>query len=327
VKALRPIDHDERLSIVDHLDELRSRMFVCLAFMAVVFGICFWQSKPLIHLLNKPLPPPATTGLGAQQKLNTTLGHTFRRASLDMKELSALLAVSKGVAPGAGAAARRVGNDLQQASKHLPKVIDEQAKPITTKVGEGFTVTLTVVGYFTLLFSLPLLLYQLYAFVIPALGRDERKIAIPSMIAAPLLFIVGAAFAFFRLLPPAIHFLQGYNASQFNVLVQASSIYKFEIFVTAGVGIAFQIPLVLLGLQKVGVITSQTLVHHWRYAVVLMAIVPAMLPAVDPLTLTLELVPLLLLYAASIGMMKLIEHRNAKREAAEISRMGGFDAT
>jgi len=327
MKALRPIAQDDRLSIVDHLDELRSRLFACLVFMAIVFGICFWQSKSLIHLLNRPLPPAATTGLGAQQRLNATLGHTLKRASVDMEQLSSALAKSRGVAPGAVTATRNASSDLLRASEHLPKVVQQQAKPITTKVGEGFTVTLTVAGYFTLLFSLPLILYQLYAFVIPALSRDERRIAIPTMIAAPLLFVAGAAFAFFRLLPPAIHFLQGYNASQFNVLVAASSIYKFEIFVTAGVGLAFQIPLVLLALQKVGVITSQTLVRHWRYAVVLMAIVPAMLPAVDPLTLTLELVPLLLLYAASIVMLKYVEHRHAKRAAAEMSRIDGLDAT
>ena len=159
--------------------------------MARGICVCFWQNQRLIHLLNKRSRlrrPPASE---AQQHLNATLGSTFQQASDDMAELSTLLAVSKGVAPGRRCH-RRV-SATSSGQQDTPKVVNEQAKPITTEVGEVFTVTLTVVGYFTLLLSLPLLLYQLYAFVVPRSSREERRIAIPTMIAAPLLFAMGAA--------------------------------------------------------------------------------------------------------------------------------------
>src|ERR1700733_3023163 len=212
MKSLRPIGHDERLSIVDHLDELRSRIFACGAIMLVVFAVCFWQNQRLINVLNRALPPAATTGLGSQQHLNATLGRTLKQASKDTAQLSRYLAKSRGVAPGAVVSTQALSGDLLRASKENPKAAKQQAKPITIGVGESFTTTLTVVGYFTLLLSLPLLLYQLYAFVVPALSRDERRIATPTMIAAPLLFATGAVFTYFEVLPPAIHFLQGYNS-------------------------------------------------------------------------------------------------------------------
>lgn len=330
MKALRPIGHEERLSIVDHLDELRSRIFACGAIMVVIFAICYWQNRPLIHALNRALPPAATTGLGNQEHLNATLGHTLKQASTDMAQLSTYLSKSRGIAPGAVTATQNLSGDLLQASKEYPKTANQQAKPITIGVGESFTTTLTVVGYFTLLLSLPMILYQLYAFVVPALSRDERRIATPTMIAAPLLFAAGAVFTYFAVLPPAVHFLQGYNADQFQILVQARTYYRFEILLMLGIGFAFQVPLLLLGLQKVGVITSQTLTLNWRYAVVLIAVIAAALPGVDPVTLTLETIPLLLLYVASIVLLKVVEHRNAKRQAAELAELGrvdGLDAT
>jgi len=330
MKALRPIGHDERLSIIDHLDELRSRIFACGAIMVVIFAVCYWQNKPLINALNRALPPAATTGLGSQQHLNATLGHTLKQASSDMSQLSTYLSKSRGIAPGAVNATRNLSGDLLQASKEYPKTSRQQAKPITIGVGESFTTTLTVVGYFTLLLSLPMLLYQLYAFVVPALSRDERRIATPTMIAAPLLFTAGAVFTYFEVLPPAIHFLQGYNSSQFQILIQARTYYRFEILLMLGIGLAFQVPLLMLGLQKVGVISSKTLTLNWRYAVVLIAIIAAALPGVDPVTLTLETIPLLLLYVASIVLLKIVEHRAAKREAAKPAEVGpidGLDAT
>ena len=99
-------------------------------------------------------------------------------------------------------------------------------------------------------------------------------------------------FTFFAILPPAIHFLQGYNSRQFQILVQAKTYYKFEIILMLGIGLAFQVPLLLLALQKVGVITASTLTLNWRYATVLIAVIAAALPGVDPVTMAFETLPL-----------------------------------
>ena len=108
------------------------------------------------------------------------------------------------------------------------------------------------------------------------------------MAAAPLLFLAGVVFTYIVVLPPAVHFLQGYNADQFQVLVQAKSYYSFEILTMLAVGLAFQLPLGMLGLHRVGVINGSTLTRHWRYATVIIAVVAAAMPGADPVTTGLE---------------------------------------
>jgi sec-independent protein translocase protein TatC len=163
------------------------------------------------------------------------------------------------------------------------------------------------------------LLYEAYAFVIPALNPEEKSVALPVVLAAPALFIAGAAFAFFFVLPPAVHFLQGYNSQNFDILVQAKTYYKFEIFTMLGVGLAFQLPLALLALHRLGVINGRTLTKHWRYATVIMAVIAAAMPGADPVSTAFEMLPLVVLYFASIVMLKIADRRAAARVAAESS--------
>jgi sec-independent protein translocase protein TatC len=163
------------------------------------------------------------------------------------------------------------------------------------------------------------IIYEGYAFVIPALTPQERRMAIPVMAVAPLLFLGGAFFAYWMVLPPAVHFLQGYNSSHFQVLVQAKAYYTFEIFTMLGIGLAFQLPLGLLALQQMGVINSRTLTRQWRYATVIIAVIAAALPGPDPVTTALETLPLVLLYLASIVLLKIADRRAAARAAAELT--------
>jgi sec-independent protein translocase protein TatC len=222
------------------------------------------------------------------------------------------------VASTAVAGAAKLQHDANAAAKQYPKVIaTEKTKPITTGVGEPFTSTLTVALYFALLVSLPIIIYQLYAFILPALHPNERRVALPAMIAAPILFAIGVVFTYFEVLPPAIHFLQGYNANQYYVLVQAGSYYKFEVLLMGGIGLAFQVPLFLLALQKLGVITASSLTGNWRYAIVIIAVIVAALPGVDPVTMIAETVPLVALYVASIILLRFTEYRDRRRLQAE----------
>ncbi|HUY59866.1 MAG TPA: twin-arginine translocase subunit TatC [Solirubrobacteraceae bacterium] len=317
---LRPIGQEERLSIIDHLDELRSRVIICLAALLVVFGVCFWQNHPLLNALNQPLPAAAKSGLGNQPHLDATLGQFLKRASVDAAHLGADFAKSKGVYPGAVSDAQALHHDLLQAAKAYPKTAGHQEKPIVIGVGEGFTTTMLIAAYFALLFTLPLILYQVYAFVLPALSQKERRVATPTVVAAPVLFAMGVVFTYVAVLPPAIHFLQGYNNTEFQVLISAGSFYKFEIVLMMGIGLAFQVPLLALGLQRMGIISASTLTLNWRYAAVLIAVIVAALPGVDPVTMAVETLPLVFLYAASIVMLKWVELRNGRRARAEAVR-------
>lgn len=326
MRVLRPIGHEDQLSIVDHLDELRSRLLICGAALVVAFCVCFVFNHALINALNRPLPQASKTGLGAQQRVNKDLGGFLSDMHDKLGAAGAKLQASGGQVGAAGTDLTQAASDAAAAAKLLSKAqptgTSTREKLITLGPAEPFTVTLVAVGYFSLLITLPLILYQLYAFVLPALSGEERRVALPSMIAAPVLFILGAGFSYFEIVPPAIHFLQGYNADEFQTLLQAGTFYRFEVLLMIGIGAAFEVPLFLLALQKLGVITARTLTLNWRYAAVIIAILAAALPGVDPVTMTLETVPLILLYVASIVMLKWVEHRNYKRQLAEM-RSGG----
>jgi len=318
--ALRPIGSEDRLSVIDHLDELRKRLFFSVGALLLAFCVCFAFNGQLISVLNRALPRAAKTGLGSQAAQDAALHKGFVAIENAASGLSEALARSHGVTPGASRAAAALGAAARQVARALPKNASTQEKPITIGVSEAFTTTLMVVGYFALMITLPILLYQLYAFVIPALSRDERKIAVPSMIAAPVLFVAGCVFTYFAIVPPAIHFLQGYNSSDFQNLLQAKAYYKFEIILMMGIGLAFQVPLLLLALQKVGIITASTLTLNWRYATVLIAVIAAALPGVDPVSMFMETLPLVLLYLLSIVLLKFVESRNRRRLVAEAAR-------
>ncbi len=318
-KVLRPIGHDDRLSIVDHLDELRSRLIICLAALVVAFGLCFWQNNHLLNVLNRALPH--NSSVAAHNGLASVPSESVQLRRLFTKQAAAAeaLASSPGVSPQARQAYLQEASAYSQTAKTLPDSISTQEKPITIGVGETFTTTLTVAAYFALLFSLPVLIYEGYAFIIPALDKKERHAALPVMVAAPALFLAGVAFTYFVVLPPAVHFLQGYNSDKFDVLVQAKSYYSFEILTMLAIGVAFQLPLGLLGLHRVGVINGSTLTRHWRYATVIIAVIAAAMPGADPVTTGLETAPLVILFLVSIVLLKLADRRAAARAAAEVA--------
>jgi sec-independent protein translocase protein TatC len=325
-RVLRPIGHEERLSVVDHLGELRSRLIICALAVAVAFGFCFWQNHRLLHLLNRPLPVAAQTGgTNHLSGLPADTARASRALSRAAGDLGAL-ANSHSQSAQDRALFSDTATNLRQAAHALPRTAPKKL-PVTIGVGEPFTTTLTISFYFAILLALPLLLYEGYAFLVPALTRTERRVALPLMVMAPALFVAGVVFAYLIVLSPAIHFLQGYNSQNFDNLVQAKQLYDFEIMVMGGIGLAFQLPLVLLALDYMGAINARTLTKHWRYAVILIAVIAAALPGPDPVTTALEMAPLVLLYVLSILLLKFADRRIAARAQAELMADGPLDAT
>ena len=309
-KVLRPIGHEDRLSVVDHLDELRSRLISAGIFVVVVFAVCFWQNHHLLDIVNKPLNQVTAHSdqLSGVSRNQVDLRGQLQRLSGDTTRLAGVTGLPAAARADIGQLARDFAAAAQTQPKHTL-----HDKPITTGVGEPFTTTIMVVIYFSILFSLPVLLYQLYAFVIPALSPNEQKIARPVMLIAPALFIVGVVFTYFLVLPPAVRFLQGYNSTEFNSLIQAHPYYQFELLTMVGIGLAFQVPLVLLALQRIGIVTGKTLTGNWRYGILIISVVVAILPGVDPVTMAFEGLPLVVLYLASIVMLKIVDRRDATR--------------
>src|SRR3954449_11696820 len=229
----RPGGHEDRLSVVEHLDELRSRIIISISAFAVALALCFWQNHLILRIVNHPL-------------------------------------------------------------KHY------HHKPTTFAVAEPFTTTLTVSAYFAILLVLPVVLYQLYAFVLPAFSPNERRVALPLLLMVPFLFIAGAAFAYFVVIPAALKFLLHFNTDQFQVQIRARDYYSFITLTLLSVGLVFQVPVLILALTRLGVTTPQKLRKNRRYAILVCAVVAAALPGVDPVSMLLEMVPLVALYELSI---------------------------
>ncbi len=232
MRRMRPIAHDDRLSVVDHLDELRTRLIVSAVAFVAAWALTAWQNDLVLEIVNKPLP--------------------------------------------------------------------DGIEPITLGPAEAFYTTLTNAAYAALLISLPVILYQVYAFILPAFSPGERRVALPLMLLAPLLFVGGVLFAYFVVLPPAISFLLGFNADEFETALRAREYYSFAALTLISLGLLFQVPIAVLAATRLGVVTPDGLRRGRRYAILAIAVLAALLPTVDPVTMLLEMVPLIVLYELSI---------------------------
>jgi sec-independent protein translocase protein TatC len=300
--AIRPIGHEDRLSLVDHLDELRTRLIVSAAVLAVAFGFCLWQNHALLHVINKPLQTQTkkqvAKGQGTVGQAVLAQQGVLKVARDTEAALAVLAQPGSGLSGGARTQVRPLISALRADVAKIPRNPPGD-NPVTLGVGEPFTTTLTVALYFALVISLPLILYELYGFILPALNPSERRVAMPLLTAVPFLFATGVLFGYFVVLPAAVRFFVNFNSSEFNVLVQASQFYKFAATVLLAMGLVFQVPVAILAATRVGIVTPKQLRKNRRYAIVACAVVAALLPG-DAITLVLETVPLYVLYEASI---------------------------
>jgi sec-independent protein translocase protein TatC len=232
-RRVKAVTHEDELSLVEHLDELRSRIVICLIVFAVALALCFWQNHLLLELAGHPLP-----------------------------------------------------------SHHK--------RLITFGITEPFTTTLTVSAYGALVLSLPVWLWQLYAYILPAFSPMEKKVVLPILLMFPILFLAGIAFSYFVVMPAAVSFLLNFNDSQFNVQVRARDYYSFFSMTELAGAVVFQLPLAILAAVRLGITTPEYLSKNRRYAYLIIAVVAAALPGVDPVSMLLEMVPLLVLFELSI---------------------------
>jgi sec-independent protein translocase protein TatC len=319
---LASVGHDEELSIVGHLDELRTRIIVSLAIVAVSFGVCFWQNHRLLHLIDAPLAHQTQQQVRAGQG---PLGATYevqrwsRDVAVQLRTVTGLLsAQSHDPAVLRALAGVQAGLRHDIARLSAPPRGD---RPVTLGIGEPFTTTVTVALIFALILSLPVLLTQAYAFLMPAFAPEQRRRMRPLTSAVPLLFVTGVAFGYFVVLPAAVRFFQNFNSGEFNVLVQASQYYKFAATTLLAMGLLFQIPVAILAVTRGGIVTPRQLRRNRRYAIAACAAVAAFLPG-DAITMLLETLPLYLLFELSVLIAALVEHRAARRESADLLATG-----
>jgi sec-independent protein translocase protein TatC len=175
---------------------------------------------------------------------------------------------------------------------------------LTLGISEPFTTTMTVAAYGAFVLAMPIILYQVYAYVLPAFSRQQRRTVGPLLLLVPVLFIAGIAFGYFVVLPAATKFLLNFNDTQFNIQVRARDYYSFFGTTLLACGIVFQVPVGVLAVTRLGIVKVQQLTQNRRYAYLGCAIVAAALPGVDPISMLLETAPLIALYELSIVLAR-----------------------
>ncbi len=190
---------------------------------------------------------------------------------------------------------------LELANGPLPSDHD---KLITFGVTEPFTTSVTVAAYGAIILSLPIILFQAYAFLLPAFSRHQQRAILPLLLLIPVLFIAGVAFGYFVVLPAAAKFLLNFNDAQFNIQVRAKDYYGFFAQTVLACGVVFQVPVGILAVTRLGIVRVDQLTGNRRYAYLGCAVLAAALPGVDPVSMLLETAPLIALYELSIVLAR-----------------------
>lgn len=316
---IAPIGHEDQLTLVDHLDELRGRLVSSLLVVSLIFGFAFWQSDRILGFITEPVDQALSTNGSLKDKANdadevqanyqarlSAAVQALRADTADLAELTTKLQSAGGIKDAQVKA--QVAELQEQIAERQAKLakLDLEAppidrRPLTLGVTEPFMTTITSSLYAAILLSLPFLLYQIYAFILPAFTPREKQVAVPLMFMIPVLFIGGVAFAYYIVLPQTTRFLLNFNSGEFDIQVQGREAVKFVTSFLIAIGLMFQLPVAILAITRSGIVGVPQLRAFRGYAVIVFAVLAAVLtPTPDPGTMLLALAPLVVLYELSI---------------------------
>jgi sec-independent protein translocase protein TatC len=190
---------------------------------------------------------------------------------------------------------------------------------VYTHPGDGFSILMQTAIIVGVVLALPVILYQAWAFLSPALHRHEKKIVVPVIVGAVFLFICGAALAWYFVLPMTLKFLSGLGDESFDQMITVSEYFGFVTSMVLAMGAVFELPIAILLLSALGLVTPQFLSKFRRHAVIASYIVAAIITPGDLFVTSVALmIPLYLLYELSIGLSWLVFRKRQKRELAEL---------
>lgn len=247
----RRLRHEEEATLVEHLTELRHRLFVSVIAIVPAFAVAYAFHSRLIEWLIDLLP--------------------------------------------------------------------EGTPLVTLGVTEPFLTSIKVSFYAAVAVTLPVVLWQLWSFLAPAVDDHTQRVIGMFVVIATMLFSLGVAFSYTVVLPRALDFLVGFDDNLYDEQIRASYYLSFVTLVLLATGLAFEMPIFILALVRLGVLTSDRLRRNRRIGIVLMVVFAILLPTVDPVSLAFEVVPLLALFEMSIWLSVLMERRweRSYRESVE----------
>ena len=330
-----PIEGQENLqmSFLDHLDELRQRLIYSVITVSIAFAICYGFSNYIYRFLEKPVVAQLQKIQRNQQakggqisaetlKDGDIVQYTFtQETAIDGVKvpLGTSVPVKKAVRENKAilvtAYPWAVGKTLIPIETSIDKIIkdgeseiiydDESKQLIVSGVTSSFMVLLKVALYAGIALSIPFLFYQIWAFISPGLYKHEKKYIAPVLIMSSIFFILGASFAYKVAFPAACDYLLGLAAeSGFRTLLNAEDYLDLIIMIMIGLGIVFQIPTIAFVLGRVGLLTPRMMWKAWRYAIVIIAIIAAVLtPTPDAFNMMMFAAPMMGLYFISIGIV------------------------
>lgn len=288
-----------RAPLLEHLVELRQRLITSIAAFFVAFLVCFYFAEPLFKFLLRPFSI-------ASQLLALREGEKVHGAADQ--------------ALGALTEAKNMFMALVGAV-HLPSPTGKVTSLVFTAPLEFFftKVKLALLGGLVLAF--PIIAWQVYAFVAPGLYKRERRAFLPFLVAAPLLFILGAALVYYMIMPFVLWFslsqqIVGQAGISVQLLPKVSEYFDMLTTLVLCFGLFFQLPVVLTLLAMAGLVSAKMLLSGWRFAVAGIVVAAAIVTPPDPISMTLLALPIILLYFISIGCVRLIEGRRAREDAA-----------
>jgi len=191
----------------------------------------------------------------------------------------------------------------------LARPLPDDKDIITLGVIEPFTTAVKVSLAAAVAVTLPILLYQLWAFLAPAIEESVQRVVAVFATLATLLFAGGVAFSYFIVLPRALDFLTNFNDDVFEIQIRASYYFSFVTVTLLATGLAFQMPIFILALVRLRVLTAERLRRNRRLGILFMVVFAVLLPTVDPVSLALEVIPLLVLFELSIWLAAIMERR------------------
>jgi sec-independent protein translocase protein TatC len=323
-----------QMLFLEHLDELRKRLVNSVIIIVVAFAACWFVSDTIYNFLSIPIRRALSEAARSELQVG---GKTGQERILNLDQLKegdtgryifdkATKLGPAVISPGTSVLAE-VGHDttgspglfttetlitnnaIISKGVRLPIPFDgiAQSTPsadermIVTTAQEQFTMYVTVSLYSGIALAVPLLLWQIWMFISPALYRHERSYVTPFIGLSTISFVLGAAFAYYILFPPAARYLLNIGEGEFQLLLRASDYLDLITIIMLAMGLIFQMPAITYVLSRIGIVSAGFLARSWKIALVIILIVAAVVsPTGDIPNMMLFATPMMVLYVVSI---------------------------